>query len=49
MRLMVDGTPHKLATCESFYLASHIPHGVETIENTRVQDTRRSCSPGNTL
>jgi hypothetical protein len=39
MRLMVDGTPHKLATCESFYLASHVPHGVKTIENTRVPDT----------
>jgi unsaturated pyranuronate lyase len=39
MRLIVDGTPHELAPGDSFYLASNIPHGVETIENTRVLDT----------
>jgi quercetin dioxygenase-like cupin family protein len=39
MRLMVEGQPHELATGDSFYLASNVPHGVETIENTRVLDT----------
>jgi quercetin dioxygenase-like cupin family protein len=39
MKLIVDGTPHELNTGESFYLASNVPHGVETIETTRVLDT----------
>jgi quercetin dioxygenase-like cupin family protein len=39
MRLIVDGTPHELATGDSFYLASNVPHGVETIDETRVLDT----------
>jgi quercetin dioxygenase-like cupin family protein len=39
MRLIVEGTPHELTTGDVFYLASNIPHGVETIENTRVLDT----------
>ena len=39
MRLIVDGKPHELSTGDSFYLASHVPHGVETIEETRVLDT----------
>jgi len=39
MRLIVDGTPHELSTGDSFYLASNVPHGVETIESTRVLDT----------
>jgi quercetin dioxygenase-like cupin family protein len=39
MRLIVQGTPHELRPGESFYLASNVPHGVETIENTRVLDT----------
>jgi quercetin dioxygenase-like cupin family protein len=39
MRLIVDGTPHELVTGDSFYLASNVPHGVETIEETRVLDT----------
>jgi quercetin dioxygenase-like cupin family protein len=39
MRLIVEGTPHELKTSDSFYLASNIPHGVETIEDTRVLDT----------
>jgi quercetin dioxygenase-like cupin family protein len=39
MRLIVQGTPHELRPGESFYLASNVPHGVETIENTLVLDT----------
>jgi quercetin dioxygenase-like cupin family protein len=31
--------PHELSTGDSFYLASNIPHGVETILPTRVLDT----------
>ena len=39
MNLIVKGTPHELTTGDSFYLASHVPHGVETLEQTRVLDT----------
>jgi unsaturated pyranuronate lyase len=39
MRLIVDGVPHELSTGDSFYLASNVPHGVETISATRVLDT----------
>ncbi len=39
MRLIVDGTPHELVTGDSFYLAGNVPHGVETLEATRVLDT----------
>ena len=39
MKLIVQGTPHELATGESYYLASNVPHGVETVEETRVLDT----------
>jgi quercetin dioxygenase-like cupin family protein len=39
MKLIVDGAPHELVTGDSFYLASNVPHGVETIEETRVLDT----------
>jgi quercetin dioxygenase-like cupin family protein len=39
MRLVVEGKPHELATGDSFYLAGNVPHGVETIEDTRVLDT----------
>jgi quercetin dioxygenase-like cupin family protein len=39
MRLIVDGTPHEMTTGDSFYLAGNVPHGVETIEETRVLDT----------
>lgn len=39
MRLIVDGVPHELSPGDSFYLASNIPHGVETIVDTRVLDT----------
>ncbi len=39
MRLIVAGEPHELTTGDSYYLASNIPHGVETLEATRVLDT----------
>jgi quercetin dioxygenase-like cupin family protein len=39
MKLIVEGTPHELKTGDSFYLAANIPHGVETMEETRVLDT----------
>ena len=39
MRVMANGMTHELATGDSFYLASNVPHGVETIETTRVLDT----------
>lgn len=39
MRLIVEGVPHELSTGDSFYLASNIPHGVETVLPTRVLDT----------
>ena len=39
MRLIVDGVPHEISTGDSFYLASNVPHGVETILATRVLDT----------
>ncbi|MFL6513740.1 MAG: cupin domain-containing protein [Chthoniobacterales bacterium] len=39
MKLIVDGTPHDLKTGDSFYLAANMPHGVETLEETRVLDT----------
>ena len=39
MRLIVDGVPHELSIGDSFYLANNVPHGVETIEDTRVLDT----------
>ena len=39
MRLIVDGVPHELSTGDSFYLASNVPHGVETLLPTRVLDT----------
>jgi quercetin dioxygenase-like cupin family protein len=39
MRLIVAGEPHELRGGESFYLASNVPHGVETIEDTTVLDT----------
>ena len=39
MKLIVQGTPHELRPGDSFYLASNIPHGVETLEETRVLDT----------
>lgn len=39
MRLIVEGKAHELATGDSYYLASNVPHGVETLEATRVLDT----------
>jgi quercetin dioxygenase-like cupin family protein len=39
MKLIVAGTPHELIKGDSFYLASRVPHGVETIEDTKVLDT----------
>ena len=39
MKLIVSGVPHELKGGESFYLASNIPHGVETIDDTMVLDT----------
>jgi quercetin dioxygenase-like cupin family protein len=39
MRLIVEGVPHELSTGDSFYLASNVPHGVETLMATRVLDT----------
>lgn len=39
MRLIVAGVPRELRGGESFYLASNVPHGVETIEDTMVLDT----------
>lgn len=39
MRLLVDGVPHDLVKGDSFYLASNVLHGVETVLATRVLDT----------
>jgi quercetin dioxygenase-like cupin family protein len=39
MRLIVEDVPHELSPGDSFYLASGVPHGVETILETRVLDT----------
>ena len=39
MKLIVEGTPHEMTTGDSFYLAGNVPHGVETMEATRVLDT----------
>jgi quercetin dioxygenase-like cupin family protein len=39
MKLIVEGVPHELKPGDSYYLASNVPHGVETLENTRVLDT----------
>jgi quercetin dioxygenase-like cupin family protein len=39
MKLIVNGAVHELSAGDSFYLAGNVPHGVETIEETRVLDT----------
>ena len=39
MNLIVAGKPHELAAGDAFYLASNVPHGVETIDDTTVIDT----------
>ena len=38
-RLIVSGVPHEMRGGESFYLASNVPHGIETIEDSMVLDT----------
>jgi quercetin dioxygenase-like cupin family protein len=39
MRLIVEGVPHELSQGDSFYLASNVSHGVETLSDTKVLDT----------
>jgi len=39
MKLIVAGVSHELKGGESFYLASNVPHGVETMADTMVLDT----------
>ena len=39
MKLIVEGVPNELAAGDAWYLASNVPHGVETIEDTTVIDT----------
>ena len=39
MRVIAAGKSHDLGTGDSFYLASNVPHSVETTEATRVLDT----------
>ena len=39
MRVFANGGTHELRAGESYYLASNVPHGVETLEKTRVLDT----------
>lgn len=39
MRVLVEGATRELGPGESYYLASNVPHGVETLEDTRVLDT----------
>src|SRR5215510_9190456 len=39
MRLIVEGVSHELSKGDSFYLASNVSHGVETLLDTRVLDT----------
>jgi len=38
-RVIVEGVTHELSTGDSFYLASNVSHGVETLAATRVLDT----------
>lgn len=39
MRLIVEGVPHEMTAGDSFYLASHVMHAVDTLEDTTVIDT----------
>ncbi len=39
MKMIVAGVSHELAAGDAIYLASNVPHGVETIEDTVVLDT----------
>lgn len=37
--MIVSGVPHELGAGDSFYLATNVPHAVETLEATTVLDT----------
>ena len=39
MKVFANGGTHELGAGDSYYLASNVPHGVETPEVTRVLDT----------
>lgn len=39
MRVLANGGTHELGAGESYYLASNVPHAVETPEKTMVLDT----------
>ena len=39
MTVFANGGDHQLGPGDSYYLASNVPHGVETPEDTRVLDT----------
>jgi quercetin dioxygenase-like cupin family protein len=39
LRMIVSGVPHEMKAGDSIYLASNVPHRVETIEDTTVLDT----------
>ncbi len=39
VRFVVDGVQHEVSGGQSLYLASNVPHGAETIEDTVVIDT----------
>ena len=39
MRMFISGVAHELGAGESIYLASNVPHGVATIEDSVVIDT----------
>jgi quercetin dioxygenase-like cupin family protein len=39
MKVFANGGAHELGPGDSYYLASNVPHGVETPEDTRVLDT----------
>src|SRR6266699_2796457 len=45
MRLIVEGVPHELSTGDSFYLASNVPHGVETLSTRKFSTERCSLVP----
>ncbi len=39
MRMIASGVPHELNAGDSFYIASNVPHAVETLEETTVLNT----------
>ena len=39
MTVFANNGAHELRAGDSFYLASNVPHGIETLEETRVLDT----------